>query len=187
MDFLYFALNFPFTIMIKEFIQKRGLNYRKYFLYEDKIIVELKIISQVNKYEIKLDQIGFDMQYQADNTMPGKIALVVCIAIFLSVVVDQIIYHNIQTNILVVNLFCWGGLALLSYFKQHKDDVYLTGGRKNLVFYRNIPNEASVVDFIQIVISTSKKYLRNKYTEFDSYTVEGEFMNRLLWLKQRER
>ncbi len=57
----------------KEFIQKRGLNCRKFILTNDKIIIETTTYRKIDKYEVKLERLGFDIHYQSDNTLPGKI------------------------------------------------------------------------------------------------------------------
>ena len=66
--------------MIKEFTQKRGFNSRKFYLYPDKVIIESKTLRKIEKYEIKIDSIGFDTFYEADNTLVGKIAFIVFLA-----------------------------------------------------------------------------------------------------------
>jgi adenosine deaminase len=55
-----------------------------------------------------------------------------------------------------------------------------------LVFYRNIPNEKVVLDFIDKVRGQVKIYLKEKYTTFDIATSEQDFYNRLNWLRDRE-
>jgi hypothetical protein len=82
-------------------------------------------------------------------------------------------------------VICWG-LSVLNYLKQHQDDVFLIGGQKNLVFYREIPNESKVLEFIGEVISVSKTLLKAKYVVIDCTMSEEEFLGRLNWLVERE-
>jgi hypothetical protein len=173
--------------MKTQFIQKRGFNYRKFFLHPDKIVVETKTIRKLDKFEVKMDRIGFDIQYQADNTVGGKILFVFCLGLPLLMTVLQFFPHQKTSFGSLVICYIFGfGIALLNYLKQHQDDIFLLGGQKNLVFYRNIPDEAAVLEFIEQVISTAKQYMKTKYTTFDTYTSEEDFMNRLHWLQDRE-
>ncbi|ANI88057.1 hypothetical protein A9P82_01200 [Arachidicoccus ginsenosidimutans] len=172
--------------MIKEFIQKRGFNYRKFFLYSDKIIVETKSVRKINKYEAKLDRIGFNIHYQADNVMAGKIFLWVCIALPMILTVAELWEHNIDVRTLIIFYVIFLILILTNFLKQHQDDIYLTGGQINLVFYRAIPNEQEVLNFISQIVRVSKEYLKEKYTQFDDFTKEEIFMNQLRWLLDRD-
>jgi hypothetical protein len=172
--------------MIAVLEQKRGLNYRKYTLFPDKVLVETKSTSKINKYEVRIEKLGFQTQYQADNTLPAKIFLIICIAIPVALTILELLLHNVGTTTLVVNYVCWCGLALFSILKQHQDDIYLMGGDKNLVFYRNIPSEQKVLEFIDLIIKATKDNIKNKYLTFDPNTPDEEYLARLNWLKETE-
>lgn len=172
--------------MIAALEQKRGFNYRRHTLYEDKVLVEMRSIRKIDRYEIRIDKLGFQTQYQADNTLPGKIFLAVCVVIPTALIIVELAMHNIGLRNLMVNCLCWFGLALFSLLKQHQDDIYLVGGDKNLVFYRNIPSEEKVLDFIALINRTTKEYIKNKYLTFDPATSDEEYWARLNWLKETE-
>ncbi|SFD65658.1 hypothetical protein [Spirosoma endophyticum] len=174
--------------MPTEFIQKRRFSYRKFGLYSDRLLVEQKTISQFTKFEIKLDQIGSNLHYQSDNILAGKVFLYISIAIPLILTIANLIQHNslLEIKYLIMNYILWLGIALANYLTEHQDDIILTGGSQNLFFYRNIPDEQSVLVFIDDVISASKSHMRNKYTKIDSYVSEGDFINRLQWLLANE-
>ncbi len=172
--------------MIAVLEQKRGFNYRKHTVFEDKVLVEMKSIRKIDRYEIKIDKLGFQTRYQADNTLPGMIFFIVCIVIPIALTISELLLHNIGTQNLWVNYVCWFGMALFNILKQHQDDIYLVGGEKNLVFYRNVPSEAKVLEFIALVSKTTKEYIKNKYLTFDPATSDEEYWARLNWLKESE-
>ncbi|GEO08812.1 hypothetical protein [Segetibacter aerophilus] len=172
--------------MIAVLEQKRGFNYRRHTLFADKVLVETKSTSKIDKYEVRIEKLGFQTQYQADNTMPGKIFLVVCILIPVALTISELLLHNVGMRNLIVNYVCWLGLAIFSIFKQHQDDIYLVGGDKNLVFYRNIPSEQKVLEFIELVIKATKDNIKNKYLTFDPNTPDEEYIARLNWLKETD-
>lgn len=166
----------------------RRFSYRKFGLYSDRLLVEQKTISQFTKFEIKLDQIGSNLHYQSDSILAGKVFLYISIAIPLILTIVNLIQHNslLEIKYLIMNYILWLGIALANYLTEHQDDIILTGGSQNLFFYRNIPDEQSVLVFIDDVISASKSHMRNKYTKIDSYVSEGDFINRLQWLLANE-
>lgn len=75
--------------------------------------------------------------------------------------------------------------AIVIYFKKYQDDIYLTGGRQNLVFYRTIPDEQTVLDFISEIENTTNTHLRNKYSTFSKYMQDHEVLSRLSFLKNK--
>lgn len=172
--------------MIKEFTQKRGFNVRKFNLYPDKIIIESRTLRKIEKYEIKIDSIGFDTFYQADNVLVGKTAFIICIAAPIIMTILRLFpgQYISTANLIISYVICWA-FALLNYLNQHQDDIFLQG-QQNLVFYRNYPKEQEVIEFINLVISTSKSYLKKKYFKIDDYTDENEFKNTMRWLLDKE-
>ncbi len=172
--------------IIKEFIQKRGFNIRKFYLYPDKVIIESKTLRKIEKYEIKIDTIGFDTFYEADNILVGKIVFIICIVapIFMTILRLFPGQSISNVNLVISYIFCWG-FALINCLKQHQDDIFLKG-QQNLVFYRNYPSEQEVIEFINLIVSTSKNYLKKKYFRFDDYTAENEFKNTMRWLLDKE-
>ena len=172
--------------MTTEFQQKRGLNFRKFTLTSDKIIVETRTLRKNDKYEIRLDRIGLETHYQSDNTIAGKIFFWFCIAIVVGSVFGIFFSTGKDFNISIFNAVLWTLIACFVYFKPHQDDIYLVGGQANLVFYREIPNEKSVLAFIEKVKEHVRIYLKEKYTVFDSTTVEQDYYNRINWLRDSE-
>lgn len=168
--------------MIKEFIQKRGFNFRKFYLYSDKIVVETKTMSKIEKYEVKLDSVGFNTYYQADNVAVGKILFVIFVlAPFFLIALRVFSEQNLSKEGLIIGTIFFWGFALINYLKQHQDDIFLKG-QQDLVFYRNIPSDIEVIEFIDLIILTSKNYLKKKYFRFDENTEEIEFKNTMRWL-----
>ena len=172
--------------MTEEFQQKSWSNFRKYTLISDRIIVETKTLRKIDKYEVKLDRVGLDTYYQSDNTIAGKIFLAVCVVLVIASIVGYFLSNEKDSGIWIFNAILWLLMGCFAYFKKHQDDIYLVGGQNNLVFYRDIPNEKAVLEFIDKVKEQAKKYMKAKYTIFDSTTVEQDFYSRINWLRDRE-
>ena len=159
------------------------MNYRKHTLYDDKILVESKTIRSITRYEVKLEELGFDKIYQADNVTPGKIWFAILILFPFFIIAAQLSDKPVPwASVIFLSVIFWA-VALAGYFKQNKDDIFLTGGKKNLVFYRNVPNEEEVLRFIEIISDAKKEMLKKRLIRFDDYTQEPEFLARLNYLR----
>jgi hypothetical protein len=172
--------------MTTELEQKKGVNVRKFLLTPDKIIVETKTLRKNSKYEVKLERLGLDLHYQSDSTIAGKIFFGLCIALVIGSIFGIFYSTGKDINTWIFNAVLWTLIACFAYFKPHQDDVYLVGGQTNLVFYRNIPDEKVVLEFIDKIKEHVKSYLKEKHTIFDSTTLEQDYYNRINWLRDRE-
>jgi hypothetical protein len=171
--------------MNKTFEQKRGSNLRKHTLKTDRILVETTSLRKNEKFEIMLDSLGSDISYKADSTIIGKVFFFICLAIPIAMTVALLAGSEIDRGTLIVNYVIWFGLAIFNFLKQSQDDVFLVGGQKYLVFYRAIPNEKEVLEYINEIIVASKAYIREKYAKVDPDIPHDMFFARLLWLKEK--
>jgi hypothetical protein len=173
--------------MKSKFIQKRGIGYSKFYLYEDKVVVETRDLRKINKYEVPIEQLGMELQYQADNVIAGKIAVVVCTIVSIASLISCFFQTSPkEKNIAIFNSICFFLIAIFMYLKPHADDVYLVGGNKNLMFYRNRPNEDEVLKFLNEVIETTKSFVRKNYLKFDDNTNQDEYFARLDWYLRKK-
>lgn len=170
--------------MTREFIQNRGFEYRKFTLCTDIIRVEYKSTSELVKYEISLEELGFEKTYKADNPLPRRIFLIVCLFIPAIAFVTEYFKHFPHSDGLILAAIFFLFIAAIFYFKKGQDDIFLAGGTKNIVLFRDVPNEKAVLEFVDEVILTTKQYLKDKYTAFDEYTFEHEYVNGLAYLKK---
>lgn len=171
--------------LIAGLTQKKGFDYRNHYLYADKVLVEMKTDGKIQKYDINLELLGFNLHYEAES--PRRRMMLIA-AIFGVPAFCGIVLLLTDT----IGLAFFTGLYLLSalvaaaiyFYKAPQDDVFLVGGQKSLVFYRNIPTEENVSDFIEIVVKTTKEYYRNKFTQFDKTTRYEVFNWRMIWLRE---
>jgi hypothetical protein len=172
--------------LIKDFTQRRGLNFRKFYLYPNKIVIETKTIRKIEKYEVNIQYVGLDIFYQADNVLFGKIFTYICLFAPIMLYAIQLlpIQKIMTSNLILLHVFCWL-FALFSFLKQHQDDIILRG-QTNIEFYRKIPNEQSVLEFIELIKVTTKKYLKSKYYNTDNYIDYKVFNNTMNWLLEQD-
>ena len=169
--------------IVGELEQKKKLSRRKFILYEDRIAVEIKTAQTTSKYEVDVRDTGDKLYYHAENTTGGKV-LLACIFFIPTIILTIMFFrHTINSGQLAAAWFCCFAVAFLAYIKENADDVYLTGGQKNLYFFRAIPSEEKVLEFIDLVKRTKKESLKNEHLAFDDETDEDEYYDKLKWLK----
>ena len=166
--------------MSKEFIQKRGLCYRKFTLLDDKISIKTKTYSKIKQCDIELDRIEYSISYEADNVFWGKIFLVITTIIPIVFIFVNFAIEPIAPLFLICSLF-WG-LSLMNILKQHKDDINLG----YIEFYRNKPDEQAVLNFIDEIIKASKKYTKEKYLVLEDYQDMGQYHEMLIQMRARK-
>lgn len=166
--------------------QKKGFGRRKFTLTDDRIIIETKESQKSIKFEVKLDQIGYDIYYQSESS--GAAKFLICFCAFLLFIFWGSFFFDDNRNLLGTIIFTILILFVmfLPFLIKRKDDVYLTGGEQNLVFYRTVPNEEHVLSYVNAIIVASKQYLRKKYARVDIYVPEEVFLHRLSWLLEKE-
>lgn len=169
--------------MAIEFIQVRTWQtQRKFTLLRDRILVESTTWRKFNKFEIRLENLGFEIQYQADNTTYWKIALRILIATMVFSFFGVLGAYGDHPFQWISAMAIGFVLTTWVYFRPYQDDLFLTGGQTNLVFFRNAPSETAVFDFIEKIKDNYKSLLKEKYTTFTRDTPESDYYARLSWL-----
>lgn len=135
---------------------------------------------------MKLNQLGLDIHYLADNTLPGKIFLGFSLLFVVLGISGLIFSLGSDPVIWCFNIFFGIVLSLIAYFRQHQDDIFLTGGDATIVFFRNIPNEAAVLEFIEVLQEQIKVFYKLKFAVIDENIPEQVFYGRINWLLDKE-
>ena len=170
-------------MVIREFVQRKGLLSRKFILKNDRLVVREKTMSDIIQYEVMLDRIGYEKLYKAENTLLGKIFTIACFLIpFYTLYLYLQKEAQIESLIICVVL-CWL-MVIISLLRVNKDDVILIGGAQPISFYRNKPNEQLVSSFIDEVITTSKEYMKIQFLKFEDYSSKEEYWNVIRSLKR---
>lgn len=160
--------------MQKVFIQKRGGSTRKFTLTDGKISVESKTIRSNVKYDVRLENLGSDIQYIEDNTKQNRlaIAVAVCVPFLVWAVYLAGDRKGDKAPLVGVSVLSFT-MVLINFFKQYRDDIILAGGRDNLVFFRKVPNEAAVLDFIEAIKAASLRHVASRYINAQALHAQG--------------
>ena len=173
--------------MNEQLKQKRGLYSRKFTLTDKRIFVEIRSLYKISSYSIGIADLGFEILYQSDNK--NRIyklraicylgALVGLSALFFTTNEDA----NARATLL---LFVFGSLSIYFSVKFNQDDIVLYGGERDLTFYRNVPDEATVLKFIDQIMARYKVIVKEKYSTFDSTTTEEDYYDNLSWMREND-
>lgn len=171
--------------MITELTQTTGILKQKFTLENDRVIVEKKTFTSIEKYDVKLDYLGSQLFYKADNTLGAKIFRAFCIVMILLITTG---YFLGETNVgtFVVGNGLWLIVLCIIHLTRTRDDIHLIGGQSQLIFFRIVPDEKTVMDFIDAVREQTKQYTKEKYLTHFSAMSNEEFYARLGWLRDRE-
>lgn len=165
--------------------KRRPWSRRTFTLLSDRIVIERRTLREHVKYDVRLDKLGFDMVYYSDDTRVGRLILYFCMVAPVVLTVASFIVPIAAKNLLMFWVFCLM-LALINLAKEHSDDIRLTGGEVEVAFYRDMPAETEVREYIEEVIRMAKAYYRDKYTRMDPSIPDDIFLGRLHWLHHRE-
>lgn len=129
--------------------QKKGFSSQKFTLHHDYIQIETQTLAKKTRYDVKLERLGFELQYHATNTFLKKLAIIGCSICIIALTILVFIFHKeIELEMLFILYVAALGIIIGSVFKHYSDDIYLVGPT-NLIFYRNKPNEKEVLAFIE--------------------------------------
>lgn len=171
--------------MVASFKQKKGLNYRNFDLYDDKILIATKTKTKISSYEVKIEELGSKLHFEKENNKIAKAIIYIFLIMPVIITAAYIKLRNTTlTNIITIDVMSVA-LFLISFLKQTQDDVFLVGGRKNIVFYRKIPSEEKVLAFIQLIKDTKRRRVISTMN-YDDYFPKEMFLLRAKWAKDME-
>ncbi|MCY7292761.1 MAG: hypothetical protein LH615_11340 [Ferruginibacter sp.] len=173
-------------MVVAKFEQKQRLSRRKYILYEDRIGLEMKGSETTSRYEVDLVDLGDKLHYHSENTTGGFIIFGCLLLIPAGMTFLWLTRNSFNSGQIAAAWLCGVVLIFLAYIKEHVDDLFLTGGTKNIYFFRNTPSEQKVLEFIELIKSTKKTFIKKEHLAFDEGTDEDEYYHRLKWLKDQK-
>ena len=169
--------------------QKKLFFSRRFTIKGDSVEVENKSLSKIVRYSVKLEKLGFEIQYHRKNDLIKKIliigSIIVLIGITLIFFATDNKFQQSDFESLFVFYIIATGVIITMLITEYADDIYLLGNT-NLIFYRNSPDENTVRAFINDLNGVTKKFLKDKYTDFDEATTAEEFYNCIQWLYNKE-
>src|SRR5690606_33524457 len=167
--------------LMNSIVQKRKFEKRVYTINHSSgyIDVEYRSLKNKFKYKIHITEVGSDIQYQSDNTLPGKIFVAVAGVAAVSCFLYYFFGNDEKPGLWLFN----GVLALFfvvfGYLKPHMDDIIIVGGNKNVYFFREKPSEEIVLIFAKNLIKLANDEKKRILANID--LKEEEFMQNINW------
>lgn len=170
-----------------ELRQKKLFQRKEYKLYDDKIFVKIKTHTEQNEWHSSLEEIGLKKLYKKQSKTVQLICSAVCFCIVLTAFFTYIFFPNqISTDSFVGNSIVWSLVGIGLLLIPIKNELIVYGGTQDLVFFRNLPNDESVEEFVNTVITKTKKFLRSKYAKVDKDLSKEIQIGNFNWLKNIE-
>ncbi len=163
--------------------QRKGFETRAYTLdpETDFIEVELKTVKEKFRYKIHLSEVGNEIQYQADNSLIGKLFFSVSALISIYCLGYYYLGNPEDPGTFVVNTIVWGVIALFGVFMSYKDDLIIANGSKLITLFRNKPNEEQALEFANFLIKKGNEKKKEILINFE--LSEEQFLANIHWLQ----
>jgi|GEM_PF-1292162 len=167
---------------MKAFKQKYGFETREYTIHQQEGVVDVlhKDLKKQQKFQIELLDVGNKIQYEQDNILPGKITLILFVAIALGCIIFYFYVPPDDKGAMVVGSIVFTVLALFGYFKPHTDDLIIAGGNKTIRLFRKKPNTQAALDFANLLIFSANEKRKEMAINFN--LGKYEFEANLKWL-----
>lgn len=170
-------------------IQKQGSRHREFELKGDKLHVKTKSMGEYNEYTIDVEYIGEERFYKTHSKMGPRIVGIVFYIIMIISVLGILLEDNwaASENIigLIIGIFLFGGLGSLAFFSELRNELHLVGGSAQVMFLLNKPSKEEMENFINELITRSRKTLIDKYSKVDPDLPEEIQIRNLYWLKEK--
>jgi hypothetical protein len=169
--------------------QKQGYRHREFNLEGNKLHVKTKTLGERNEYTIDLEYLGEEKQYQTYSNVAARIFGIIFYILLLTAFIgffqedDWTASENLGALFLAI--FLLGGIGTWAFFTPRRNEMYLVGGSTQVMFFLDSPSKEEMDNFVNEIITRSRKILVEKYSKIDPDLPEGIQINNFYWLKQR--
>ena len=165
-----------------ELKQKKGLQTRSYKIDRNLEFVEVEYNSMKDKlkYRVKLNDIGNEIQYEADNVIAGKIFFVITTLITLFCLGFYFFGNPEQPGGILVSALFWGFISIIGLLVPNKDDIVIVNGNKEIRLFRTKPSEEKVIEFANHLINIANDKKKEMFINFD--LSEEHFLDNIQYL-----
>lgn len=118
------------------------------------------------KQFIPIGTLCSEITYDAGNLIIGKATvLITAIIAFISLLIS--VFGSIELqNIFIINGCVWLFICVVGVLAPGKDDIVIKAGRTTIRFYRDLPNEETVLEFANVLINLANKKRIEMLTDF---------------------
>ncbi len=164
--------------------QRRYFNTRSCKTYADKIDVKIKTLNESTEFSVPYEELGTQIVAKKISSFVPFLFMLVPAFMLILLVYFLAVNHPIEREHVAAAVL-FGIVASIILIATPKNSLYLSGGRRQIEFYRNKPNDKEVDAFVQTTIETANKYLKQKYGKIDRLLPIEPQLNSILWLKNK--
>ncbi len=167
---------------MEEIKQRKGFQTRFYKIDPNSEFIEVEYNSMRDKlkYRVKINDVGNEIQYEADNVITGKIFFVITSLITLFCLGYYFFGNPTEPGGILVNVVIWGVISIIGLLVPNKDDIVIVNGNKEIRLFRTKPSEEKAVEFANHLINIANNKKKEMLINFD--LSEEHFMDNIQWM-----
>jgi len=169
--------------------QRQGSRHREFDLIENKLHVKTRSLGEKSEYTIDIENLGAEKYYKTYSRVGPRIVGSVFYVFMLMFVVSILLEENMAAienfGKLILGIILFGGLGSLAFFAPLRNEIHLVGGSAQVMFLLNSPSKEEMENFINEIITRSRRILTDKYSKVDPDLPEEIQINNFYWLRQR--
>lgn len=168
--------------------QRQGSRHREFDLIENKLHVKTRSLGEKSEYTIDIENLGAEKYYKTYSRVGPRIVGSVFYVFMLMFVVSILLEENMAAienfGKLILGIILFGGLGSLAFFAPLRNEIHLVGGSAQVMFLLNSPSKEEMENFINEIITRSRRILTDKYSKVDPDLPEEIQINNFYWLRQ---
>ncbi len=170
-------------------VQKQGSRRREFELAENKLHVKTSSLGEKNEYSINIEYLGEEKYYKTYSRVGprivGSVFYLIMVITFIGFFQERNMAAIENLGALLLGIVLFGGLGSLAFFAPLRNELHLVGGSAQVMFLLNSPSKVEMEDFINELITRSRRILTDKYSKVDPDLPEEIQINNFYWLVQR--
>lgn len=174
---------------MKSLVQKTLFHTKEFRLEKSFINVREITPSKDESWSVSYDELELRKFYKKN-----KLQVVLCFYGIMIIMCIVLLIHELLYSpdsnligVMIVMILGWFFAASISWLTNKHWKLYLTGGKKNVEFFGNVPDEEKVNTFINEIAKIRKEYFFMKYLDdsFEEMDYYGK-TNVLNWFRKSE-
>lgn len=167
--------------------QKQGLKRRTFELAGDKLKMTYKTSSEIKEWSVNLDSIGNEILIERKSRKGGLFLGLFFLAFGIFILAAYVLSgdNNLSLWAIIAMGIFYIGLGTLIFLSPLKNELHITGGYSQVIFFLESPSREHVEKFANSLIEKSKTIILSRYSKIDPDIPKETMMNQLNWLRTR--
>lgn len=170
-----------------QIIQKRLFDRKEITIMQDHLVVLTKSVKEELRYKVKFEELGFETIDRKTKPSGYIFAFILLLDLGSLKGLWDAFYGDApkDRSVAVISFFILAGITVFMIWRQRQSFIYLTGGKKTVSLFANIPNTLAVEHFIGEIHQAIRHHIRSKYLPFPETMSSEERLDLIEWLKEQ--